>query len=124
MWLFLHFDLAIVAAVLAADGVFGVAELAGTVLLGELGLDGRVRPVRGVGRIFDEGTAARKHSEDSTGTTVVLATVLFLVALSPGFRSRRVRFALLLLTGVVQHDETSGDSRALRRCPGLERPVH
>jgi magnesium chelatase family protein len=35
--------LAIVAAVLAADGVFGVGELAGTVLLGELGLDGRVR---------------------------------------------------------------------------------
>jgi predicted negative regulator of RcsB-dependent stress response len=34
-----------------------------------------------------------------TGTTVVLATVLFLVALSPRFRSRRVRFALLLLTG-------------------------
>ena len=45
---FWHFDLAIVAAVLAADGVFGVGELAGTVLLGELGLDGRVRPVRGV----------------------------------------------------------------------------
>ena len=39
-----HYDLAIVAAVLAADGVFGVGELAGTVLLGELGLDGRVRP--------------------------------------------------------------------------------
>jgi len=34
--------LAIVAAVLAADGVFGVGELAGTVLLGELGLDGMV----------------------------------------------------------------------------------
>src|SRR5215213_9674349 len=45
---FSHFDKAIVAAVLAADGVFGVAELAGTVLLGELGLDGRVRPVHGV----------------------------------------------------------------------------
>ena len=40
--------MAIVAAVLAADGVFEVGELAGTVLLGELGLDGRVRPVRGV----------------------------------------------------------------------------
>jgi len=32
--------LAIVAAVLAADGVFGAGELAGTVLLGEPGLDG------------------------------------------------------------------------------------
>jgi magnesium chelatase family protein len=35
-----------VAAVLAADGVFGAGELTSTVLLGELGLDGRVRPVR------------------------------------------------------------------------------
>src|SRR3954471_13371168 len=50
-------------------------------------------------RIFDEGTAARKQSEEYTGTTVVLAPVLFLVALSPRFRSRRVRFVLLLLTG-------------------------
>ena len=50
-------------------------------------------------RIFDEGTAARKQSEEYTGTTVVLATVLFLVALSPRFRSSRVRFVLLLLTG-------------------------
>ena len=47
-------------------------------------------------RIFDEGTAARKQSEEYT---VVLATVLFLVALSPRFQSRRVRFALLVLTG-------------------------
>ena len=54
---------------------------------------------RKASRIFDEGMAARKHSEEYTETTVVLATVLFLVALSPRFRSRRVRFALLLLTG-------------------------
>jgi magnesium chelatase family protein len=40
--------LAIVSAVLAAAGVFGGDGLAGSVLLGELGLDGRVRPVRGV----------------------------------------------------------------------------
>jgi magnesium chelatase family protein len=43
-----HYDLAIVAAVLAAQGVFGVEELSRTVLLGELGLDGRVWPVRGI----------------------------------------------------------------------------
>ena len=42
------YDLAIVAAVLAAAGVFLEGELARTVLLGEVGLDGRVRPVRGV----------------------------------------------------------------------------
>jgi hypothetical protein len=43
-----HYDLAIVAAILAAQGIFQADELHRTVLLGELGLDGRVRPVRGV----------------------------------------------------------------------------
>jgi magnesium chelatase family protein len=43
-----HYDLAIVAAVLAAQGVFAAEELRRTVLLGELGLDGRLHPVRGI----------------------------------------------------------------------------
>jgi magnesium chelatase family protein len=43
-----HYDLAIVAAILAAQGTLRVDELRRTVLLGELGLDGRVRPIRGV----------------------------------------------------------------------------
>ncbi len=42
------FDLAIAAAVLAAAGAVPADALAGRLLLGELGLDGRVRPVRGV----------------------------------------------------------------------------
>ncbi|MFT4164998.1 MAG: YifB family Mg chelatase-like AAA ATPase [Microlunatus sp.] len=42
------YDLAIVAAVLAADEAVLAEELRSTVLVGELGLDGRVRPVRGV----------------------------------------------------------------------------
>ena len=42
------YDLAIVAAVLAASDVIFASELRSTVLVGELGLDGRVRPVRGV----------------------------------------------------------------------------
>jgi len=42
------FDLAIAAAILAAAGVLPADALSGRVLLGELGLDGRVRPVRGV----------------------------------------------------------------------------
>src|SRR6266851_2275733 len=42
------FDVAIAVAVLAASGVVPVAALAGLVFLGELGLDGRLRPVRGV----------------------------------------------------------------------------
>jgi magnesium chelatase family protein len=42
------YDLAIVSAVLAAADVIKPEELRGTVLIGELGLDGRVRPVRGI----------------------------------------------------------------------------
>ena len=42
------FDLAIAVAILAGAEVFDVARVAGTVHLGELGLDGRLRPVRGV----------------------------------------------------------------------------
>ncbi len=43
-----HYDLAVVAAVLAADGVLPAAELSRTVFMGELSLDGRLRPVRGI----------------------------------------------------------------------------
>jgi magnesium chelatase family protein len=42
------FDLSLAAAVLAAAGALPVGALPGRVLLGELGLDGRVRPVPGV----------------------------------------------------------------------------
>jgi magnesium chelatase family protein len=43
-----HYDLSIVAAVGAARGLCEPRSLDGRVLLGELGLDGRVRPVRGM----------------------------------------------------------------------------
>lgn len=43
-----HYDLAIVSAVLAAAGSVPRSVAASSVLLGELGLDGRVRPVRGI----------------------------------------------------------------------------
>ncbi|WP_214370663.1 YifB family Mg chelatase-like AAA ATPase [Pseudonocardia sp. H11422] len=42
------FDLALACCVLAASGVVGQEALDRTVLLGELALDGRLRPVRGV----------------------------------------------------------------------------
>jgi magnesium chelatase family protein len=50
-WLPKHgssFDLAMAAAVLCADGVLPERGLSGAIVLGELALDGRVRPVRGV----------------------------------------------------------------------------
>ena len=42
------FDTALACAVLAAAGAVGRGRLEGTALLGELALDGRIRPVRGV----------------------------------------------------------------------------
>src|SRR4051812_33403540 len=42
------FDLAMAAALLCAAGVVPSAPLDGVILLGELGLDGRIRAVRGV----------------------------------------------------------------------------
>ena len=42
------FDVALAVAVLAAAGAVPPESLAGVVLLGELGLDGRLRPTRGV----------------------------------------------------------------------------
>jgi magnesium chelatase family protein len=50
-WLPKHgsgFDLAVAAAILAAAGTAPPAGLVGVAIVGELGLDGRVRPVRGV----------------------------------------------------------------------------
>ena len=47
----MKFDVAIVAAVLAAQRVFVAEELGRTVLLGEVGLDGRLRPVCGFCRL-------------------------------------------------------------------------
>jgi magnesium chelatase family protein len=42
------FDLGIAVAILSADGAVPAERLAGTVFLGELGLDGRLRPIPGV----------------------------------------------------------------------------
>jgi magnesium chelatase family protein len=42
------FDLGIAVAILAADGAVPPARVGGLMFLGELGLDGRLRPVRGV----------------------------------------------------------------------------
>ena len=51
--------------------------------------------------IFDEGTRARETSDNYIRTTVVLATVLFLLALSQRFRTRGVRIAVLVVSGLL-----------------------
>jgi hypothetical protein len=47
--------------------------------------------------IFDAGTEARETSDDYIRTTVILATVLFLLALSQRFRLPHVRVGVLVL---------------------------
>jgi hypothetical protein len=51
--------------------------------------------------IFDEGTVARETSDGYVRTTVVFATVLFLLVLSQRFRTRGVRIAVLVVSGVL-----------------------
>ena len=48
-------------------------------------------------KVFDAGTVARETSDDYIRTTVVLATVLFLLALSQRFRLPKVRVGVLVL---------------------------
>jgi hypothetical protein len=48
-------------------------------------------------RLFDEGTTSRHHADEYIRTTVVLATILFLLVLSQRFRIRRVRFGVLVV---------------------------
>jgi hypothetical protein len=50
---------------------------------------------------FDEGTTARGHADDYVRTTVVLATVLFLLALAQRFRIPKVRIGLLIVSGAL-----------------------
>jgi hypothetical protein len=51
--------------------------------------------------VFDEGTEARETAEQYVRLTVLLATVLFLIALSQRFRVRNVRIGLLVVAGVL-----------------------
>lgn len=50
-------------------------------------------------RALEEGTAARGRAERYVKITVVLATVLFLIALSQRFRAEGVRIAMLAVAG-------------------------
>ncbi|MEZ0076807.1 YifB family Mg chelatase-like AAA ATPase [Planotetraspora sp. GP83] len=72
------FDLAIAIAVLAAAGAVPVQRVAEPVFLGELGLDGRVRPVRGV------LPAALAAAEAGARTIVVPSLNAAEAALVPG----------------------------------------
>lgn len=72
------FDLAIATAVLGAAGAVPAQRIAEPMFLGELGLDGRVRPIRGV------LPAALAAAEAGVGTVVVPALNAPEAALVPG----------------------------------------
>jgi hypothetical protein len=47
--------------------------------------------------VFEQGTRARQRSDEYVRVTVTLATVLLLIAISQRFRTRSVRFGLLVI---------------------------
>ncbi|MFG1923681.1 YifB family Mg chelatase-like AAA ATPase [Cryptosporangium sp. NPDC048952] len=91
-----NFDLAVAAAILAAAGATPLVALDGLVLIGELGLDGRLRPVRGV---FPSVAAG---AQDGLRRYVVPAANWSEAALVPGadvVGRRTLRGVIALLRG-------------------------
>ncbi len=52
-------------------------------------------------RLFDQGTDARQQADQYIRTTVVLATVLFLLALSQRFGVRKARVGVVAIAAVL-----------------------
>ncbi|MFB9234315.1 YifB family Mg chelatase-like AAA ATPase [Plantactinospora siamensis] len=92
------FDLAIAAALLGGSGELPLAPLDGVVVLGELGLDGSVRPVRGTLPMV--AAAARAGVRG----VIVPAGNAAEAAVVPGVRVRSVD-ALHRLVGFIRHGE-------------------
>lgn len=111
------FDLALAATLLAAAGAVPADALAGRVLIGELGLDGRVRPVRGVLPAVLTATAA--------GFTHVVVPVdnLAEARLVPGAHAvgvRSLRSLLAVLRGEDVDDELPAAVEARSEPPALD----
>lgn len=96
------FDLAIACSVLAAAERLDPASIAGLLLIGELGLDGRVRPVRGV------LPAVLAAADAGYAKVVVPSQTAAEAALVPGMTVhgvRTLRQLLALLSGQLQQEE-------------------
>ena len=114
------FDVCIAAAILSAQGVVPPHVFDGAVLLGELGLDGRVRPVRGV---LPAVAAAVRAGVDAA---VVPAANAAEAALVPGVRVTGVR-TLAGLVARARGEELPEAERALDPVPDAEEaaePAH
>jgi hypothetical protein len=51
--------------------------------------------------VFDEGTQARRYSDEYVRATVTLATVLLLIAISQSFKTSRVRIGLAIIAAII-----------------------
>jgi hypothetical protein len=51
--------------------------------------------------VFERGTRARQRSDEYVRTTVTLATVLLLIAINQRFKTRRVRYGLLVIAALL-----------------------
>lgn len=103
------FDLAIAAAILAAQVEVPPGVFADSVLLGELGLDGRVRPVRGV------LPAVRAAQEAGVEAVIVPAANAAEAALVPGVRVTGVATLAGLIARARGAELPDSEVRALRQ---------
>ncbi len=60
-----------------------------------------VRLDHGATELFEEGTSARERGDKYVRTTVMLATVLLLTAISQRFRNHKIRLALIVLAALL-----------------------
>ena len=97
------FDLAAAAAILVATGVGSAERLARMVLVGELGLDGTVRPIRGV--LPAVLAATRAGADEIVVPTANLAEAL-MVPGAPAVGVASLRHLLDVLEGKAVPDET------------------
>jgi hypothetical protein len=56
---------------------------------------------KGATELFEQGTSARELGDNYVQTTVMLATVLLLTAISQRFRNHKIRLALLVLSALL-----------------------
>ncbi|WNI18305.1 YifB family Mg chelatase-like AAA ATPase [Actinacidiphila sp. ITFR-21] len=103
------FDLAVACAVLAANDRIAPKSIADLMMIGELGLDGRVRPVRGVlPAVLAAADAGYRHVVVPERTAAEAALVPGMAVL--GVRSLRQLVAVLNDEPVPEEDEEGADS--------------
>lgn len=116
-----HFDLAVAAAVLGAAEVVDPGAIADLVLIGELGLDGRVRPVRGILPAVLAAAEAGYRQVVVPQQCAAEASLVPEVAVL-GVRSLRQLIAVLTDAPVPEEDPPDGEGRPDPMLAGLLLP--